>query len=673
MCGIASIVRLDGGPVDPADLRRMCSAIAHRGPDGAGFALLDHGRVGLGHVRLSIVDLAGGGQPLYNEDFSIAVVCNGELYDYPQIRKSLIRRGHQFRTSSDSELLVHLYEEHGTDLFRHLHGEFAFVLWDGRQRRLIAGKDPCGIKPLYYSATSEELLLSSEIKSVYALDRVERKLSPRYLTGPALGVYLDDSSPFANVRPVRPGHFLVVEADGTWKECRHYTQEFQPQEDMTFDEARVAVRERLTVAVGRRLAGDVPIHSYLSGGLDSTIVCGLMSELGARFTCFNVGFPDSPYDESEKARQIAAHFGQRFETVPCTHERIAENITRAVYCTEMPLNNYNSVAKLLLSGYVRSRGVKVCLTGEGADELFGGYPYFKLEMLWRMQAAGGAARKKPRRCTAAFASSSSARRGCSGTAPSAGSGRRTCSATPASSICGARRQPVRPRVLRCGAVGPDAGGSSRGAAASSVSPESLAGLDPFNKSRLLTLNQLYTIVIPALGDRVEMANSLECRPPFLDRELLQLAGTIPPRHFIDLDNLREKHLLREATRDLLPPAFAKEHKHPFLAPTWHSFARTRAGRELFGEFLSIRRTREVGVFRPFAVAAALASGSVSIAARPGPQAGRPAGDHPDHSPAARPVHRPSRCQRRAFPDDESQPDASGGGKAAGVDVGNGVV
>ena len=170
MCGIASIMRLNNDSVETADLARMCSAIAHRGPDGAAYAILDRGRVGLGHVRLSIVDLNGGEQPLYNEDYSISAVCNGELYDYEQLRRSLTNRGHNFRTASDSELLVHLYEEHGTDLFQHLHGEFAFLLWDARQRRLIAGRDPCGVKPLYYTVTADEIVLASEIKVIYALE-----------------------------------------------------------------------------------------------------------------------------------------------------------------------------------------------------------------------------------------------------------------------------------------------------------------------------------------------------------------------------------------------------------------------------------------------------------------------------------------------------------------------
>ena len=605
MCGIASIMRRNHDPVDPADLARMCSAIAHRGPDGAAYAILDRGRVGLGHVRLSIVDLNGGEQPLYNEDYSISAVCNGELYDYEQLRRSLTNRGHQFRTASDSELLVHLYEEHGTDLFQHLQGEFAFLLWDARQRRLIAGRDPCGVKPLYYTVTADEIVLASEIKAIYALDRIPRALCTRYLTGPALGIYREELTPFANVRPVRPGHFLAIEADGSYRECRHYCQTFEPRTDMTFAEAKTAVRARLTNAVKRRLAADVPVHAYLSGGLDSTIICGLMSELGKRFTCFNVGFPDSPYDESHKARAVASHFGQQFETVPCTNRQIADNIPAAVYATEMPLNNYNSLAKMVLSGYVRGRGVKVCLTGEGSDEFFGGYPYFKLEAIWRLLAAGGKDAEKGRELHRRFRTMESRSEGLLWDASDRW--KRATKMFGYPSFFNLRaRDASRCIDLFFNARGlnlsredmPDA------LLRTSMPKERLDGLDPFNTSRLLTLNQLYNIVIPALGDRVEMAHSLECRPPFLDRDLLELMGTIPTAHFMDLENLREKHLLREATSDLLPPTFQTEHKHPFMAPTWSSFARTRHGRELFGEFLSGRTAREVGVFRPFAIKAA---------------------------------------------------------------------
>lgn len=601
MCGVASIVRFDG-PVDRADLRRMCSAISHRGPDGAGYALLENGRVGLGHVRLSIVDLAGGDQPIYNEDQSLAVICNGEIYDYDQLHKHLIGRGHAFRTRSDSELIVHLYEEYGTDLFRWLNGEFAFVLWDGRQRRLLVGRDPCGIKPLYYHAGSKEMLFCSEVKGIYALDRIKRGLSRRYLAGPALGIYVSDPCALEGVRTLRPGHYLVVESDGTWNEKPHYRPQFNICPEMSFTEATGAIRTKLTTAVQRRLAADVPIHAYLSGGLDSTIICGLMAQMGARPTCFNVGFPDSPFDESGKARQVAAHFGLPFESVPCSKELIAENIARAVYCTEMPLNNYNAVAKTVLSGYVRSRGVKVCLTGEGSDELFAGFPFFKLEKLWSMELEGGTEAAKARVLWKRFKKLEARTEGYLWETGDAWKKMTRVFGYPSFFAMRARH------ARRCIKAFYDMEGLGltkedmpEAILAGAVDGEMMARLDPLNKTRLVTFNQLYNAVIPTLGDRVEMINSLECRPPFLDRELLDLAGTIPPQHFIDMDRLREKNLLREAFRDMLPSAIQAEHKHTFLAPAWTSFARTRAGRALFEDLLSPAAIRRVGVFRPWTV------------------------------------------------------------------------
>lgn len=602
MCGISAIVRKDGEPVQTADLARICSAIAHRGPDGAAYALLENGRVGLGHVRLSIVDLAGGEQPLYNEDYSLAVVCNGELYDYKELRHELTRKGHRFRTTSDSELVLHLYEEHGTDLFQHLRGEFAFVLHDSRTRRVIAGRDHCGIKPLFYVDTPNEMVLCSEVKGIYALDRIERGISARYMAGPALGIYREELSPFANVHPVRPGHYLVVEADGAYQEHCHYRQTYETDPTLSFEDAKEEVRARLTKAVERRLAADVPVHAYLSGGLDSTIVCGLMSQLGARFTCFNVGFPDSLYDESGKARQVANYFGQKFETVPCTHQQIAENIPAAVYATEMPLNNYNALAKMVLSSYVRGRGVKVCLTGEGSDEFFGGYPYFKLEAIWRMLRAGGAEAERGKALHARFKAMEFKSEGLLWD----GSDRwkRADGMFGYPSFFNLRARDA----SRCVGVffnqeklGLTKEDKPDHLLRTAMPKDRLEGLDPFNTSRLLTLNQLYNIVIPSLGDRVEMAHSLECRPPFLDRDLLQLLGTVPPAHFIDMETLREKNLLREAMADMLPPLFQKEHKHPFLAPTWLSFGKTAQGREMFNEFLSGAKAREVGIFKPWAI------------------------------------------------------------------------
>jgi len=260
---------------------------------------------------------------------------------------------------------------------------------------------------------------------------------------------------------------------------------------------------------------------------------------------------------------------------------------------------------MILSGHVRSRGVKVCLTGEGSDELFAGYPYFKLETLWRMQAAGGEEEQRSLALQRQFRRMEYRSEGLLWDGSERWKKATRLFGYPNFFNLRARDAGRCVRTFydvdRLGLTRDDMPESLlRG----SVAPERLEGLDPFNRTRLLTLNQLYNIVIPTLGDRVEMMHSLECRPPFLDRELLELAGTIPPRHFIDIGRLREKHLLQEAFKDLLPPALRDEHKHPFLAPTWASFARTRSGRPLFAEFLTRSALRKAGIFRPWTVSLA---------------------------------------------------------------------
>ena len=599
VCGIASILNFGGAPVAVHDLRRMCSAIAHRGPDDAGFALLNQGAVGLGHVRLSIMGLDNGHQPLFNEDGSIGVVCNGEIYDYEQHKRALRQRGHQFCSESDSELIVHLYEQFDLEFIDRINGEFAFVLWDERKKRLIASRDRAGVKPLYYHQNGPELLICSEIKGIAALDRVDRKFSLDYLTGPALGTYRNDLSPLAGIRPLKPGHFLLAGGRQTVVEREYYRPRYTTNHKMRFGEAVEGVRERLVTAVRRRMVADVPVHAYLSGGIDSTIICGLMAQAGADFTAFHVGFPGSPYDETEKARSICNYYGQRFETIPCSYEQIAQNVARTIYHTEMPLANYNATAKLVLSQFVRSQGVKVCLTGEGADEVFAGYPYFKLEALWRMMNAGGQEAQRAAVLWRRFRKLEARSEGYLW--DSSRQWRKSSYATGYPSYFFARSRHVG-RILKT-AFQTDRLGMTRNhrpdaAFRCSFREETVRQMHPLNATRLITLNQLSELVIPTLGDRVEMANSLECRTPFLDPSLLDFSETIPPQFFIDIDRLREKYVLCEAFKDMLPRVFERQHKHPFLAPTWRNIAATRCGHQLFEQFLSTEQVQRVGVFQP---------------------------------------------------------------------------
>lgn len=603
MCGINVIYKKRGLRAEISDIRRMSSVMSHRGPDGAGFALLNQDSLLFGHNRLSIIDLHDGHQPLFNKDGSVCITFNGEIYDYKSHREELIKKGHQFRTHSDTEVIVHLYDEYGLDFIHKLNGEFAFTIWDEKKKLLIAARDRAGVKPLFYYENGDELLISSEAKGIFALPRVPRALNPDYMMGPVWGAFPRSISAFKNIRSLTPGAFLILDASGSGpqetREKRYWEISFQPNQRGTFQEAKEDVRRLFTKAVERRMVADVPVGAYLSGGLDSTLVCGLMAARSTNVKAFSVGFGQTIYDESNAARQIANHYGAQFEAIDCNDDLLAENFLKTIYHVEQPVVNPNSIAKQVLSQLVRSRGYKVCLTGEGADEVFGGYAYFKLERLWRMMLAGGEDAERGQELYEQFKKLEVRSEGILWNR-----GNKWRKMAPAFGYPSFQYQ----RALESNFFARLALQKELVSQASAPNPQTyfeqqfdfneLAGLDPFNASKRITFNQLSSYIIPTLGDRVEMANSVECRTPFLDRDLIEYVSTLDPRHFMDINSLREKHLLKQAFSDILPTIVASTHKHPFLSPSWLSLSKTKQGKELKSEFLSTRKAKEAGVFNP---------------------------------------------------------------------------
>ena len=599
MCGINMIFSKNGRPAEREDITRMCAAISHRGPDSAGYALLDRGAIAFGHVRLSIIDLQEGDQPLYNEDGSICITFNGEIYDYKQLREELIEQGHRFRTHSDTEVIVHLYEQHGMDFIHRLNGEFAFIIWDAGKRRLLAARDRCGVKPLFYRETDKEILISSEAKGMLALNRVPRSINPNYLMGPLLGVFPRAISVFEGISNLKPGHFLIVESEGAAREVPYWQPTFKTNPAISFADAKDEVRRLFTRAVERRMVADVPVGTYLSGGLDSTLVCGLSAARTSKLKAFSVGFGKTIFDETDAARQTAAYYGAQFEAIDCSNEVLAENFLKTIFHIEQPIANPNSIAKQVLSRLVRSKGYKVCLTGEGSDEVFGGYAYFKLERIWRMLRAGGEQARQGRALWKRFKKLE---------APSEGIlwnrsklwrklelifGYPSFQQMRAVDTTRGMKWIFNPEIIQRASYP-----TPYDYFLSEFPPQQLSQLDPFNATKLITYNQLVSYIIPCLGDRVEMANSVECRTPFLDRDLIEFASTVDPSYFMDIDRLMEKLLLRTAFADLLPPVVAGTHKYPFLSPNWMSFSQTVQGKQLIREFLSPEQLRATGMFRP---------------------------------------------------------------------------
>ncbi len=364
MSGLNVIKKFNDHKVDTSDIVKMCSTIAHRGPDDAGYALLDNGRLGLGYVHLSVMDTEREPQPIFNKDCSICIICDGWIYDHMELKDELASKGYQFRSTSNSEVILHLYEEFGVDFLKKLNGEFALVIWDKNRNYILVARDRKGYKPLYYYYDNNELVISSEAKGIFALQRIPRSISNLYLTGPFLGIFPSAFSTFSNVHHLKPGHFLIVDHKGPQDEKPYWEQTYETDTSLKFEDAKEGVRHFLTQAVKRRMIADDRVGLCLSGGIDSTIVCGLMANLGQSSKAFNIGFGGSVYDESEMAGRVANHFGMEFESIDCQMDTLAEEFTKTLYHVEQALFNPAAIGRLQLSGLIRSQGYKNSFVGE---------------------------------------------------------------------------------------------------------------------------------------------------------------------------------------------------------------------------------------------------------------------------------------------------------------------
>ena len=374
MCGIAGILEFGrDAHVDSGLLRRMCNVIAHRGPDDDGF--FTQGRIGLGMRRLSIIDLATGHQPIGNEDDSITIVFNGEIYNHRTLRENLITRGHRYRTQSDTETIVHLYEEYGKDCVQHLRGMFAFAIWDANRKSLFIARDRLGIKPLYYCLTPQNFLFGSEIKVLKtylgASPDFNRADLPEYL---AFGYLSGRETFYSGVHKLMPGHRLEVGEHGDLHVEQYW--DLPPASGDAPHEERYYVesyRELLEGAVSSHLMSDVPLGVFLSGGLDSSAVAALMTKIRrAPIETFSVGYAESTYSELPYARTVAQHLKSLHHEVSVSREDFFGALPKLIWHEDEPIVWPSSVSLYFVAELARQR-VKVVLTGEGSDETLGGY------------------------------------------------------------------------------------------------------------------------------------------------------------------------------------------------------------------------------------------------------------------------------------------------------------
>lgn len=571
MCGIVAAVALNGSshPVEPDRLARGVAALRHRGPDGERVWVAPDGAAGLGHARLSIIDLATGDQPIASEDEALHLAVNGEFYDFERLRDELQGKGHRFRTGSDSEVGLHLYEDLGTECLRRLRGEFALALWDGPNRTLFAARDRFGIKPLFYATHGGVLYLASEVKALFAMgvpaawDRQSVYLRHSLASHPGERTY------FAGVGQVPPGHYLLA-SGGHVRMCRYWDFDFPPAgaSPVPEEEAIERFRAAFDEAVRLRLRADVPVGCYLSGGLDSCAVLGFAARhVREPIRAFTLTFDDPRYDEGPIAQEMAARAGASYHPIAMPHAALADHFADAAWQAESFFTNAHGVAKYLLSRAVRDAGYKVVLTGEGSDEILAGYPHFRRDVLLHDSAGQNPA--EVQRLLDELGRSNAVSRGLllpEGDAPLA--------------AALARRLGVAPSWLEAaaatagrlhGLLADDFVGSfgSYDAVRDFLNPVDvagqLAGRSPVHRAMYLWAKATFpNYILCVLGDRMEMAHSVEGRVPFLDHPLVELARGLPVRCL--MRGLTDKYVLREAARPVLTETVYRRQKHPFLSP-----------------------------------------------------------------------------------------------------------
>jgi asparagine synthase (glutamine-hydrolysing) len=577
MCGFVAILS-DRAPVERDVVERATRMLHHRGPDGQRTWVSPSGRVGLGHARLSIIDIEAGAQPIANETESVHIVVNGEFYDYERIQRELESRGHKLRTRSDSEILVHLYEEVGTKALLQLRGEFAFALWDASNGVLIAGRDRFGIKPLFYARVGGTLYVASEIKALFAAGVPAVWDHESFFQNSQIALD-SDRTLYEGVYQVPPGHYLL--ATGPSLKLVPYWDIDYPLESSTAstctDREHVErLRSALDEAVRLRLRADVPVGCFLSGGLDSSTVIALAAQqLGRPLDAFTVSFDSDSYDEVGIAKETAAGLGAKLHVFEASQDMLAENFADAVWHAETTHANLQMVAKFLLTRLARDSGFKVMLTGEGADEVFLGYAGFRMDLLLAMLEGPEAPRVR-----AMLSGLAEEGRGVAQSLYSLSSdsllpleGTRRMLGFVPNWIDGRARTGLLNRPL-----------FSQGFA------ERFAGRDPgrmflerldlngqvFGRDRVHQAAYLFSkglfpsAILGTVADRMEMAHSIEGRMPFMDHHVVELVKDMPHglklRLDLDKGTLVEKFVLREVARPLVTDTVYRRKKHPFMAP-----------------------------------------------------------------------------------------------------------
>lgn len=574
MCGIAGIYHLaDLQSVEQGLLQSMVDSFRYRGPDDDGF--YHEPGLGLAFRRLSIIDLAGGNQPITNEDDSLVLICNGEIYNYKTLKSDLIQQGHHFKTSCDIEVILHLYEQYGVELLQHLNGQFAFALYDKRKKRLMLARDHVGIAPLFYTVVGQRFIFASEIKAILKDPRVSPQVDltglDQIFTFPGL---VSPRTLFQNIHALKPGHFILVEqGDVKVKEYWDLNYPLQSELDSQVSEQDCIARldEALREAVNYRLNADVPVGFYLSGGLDSSLIAGLIHDLSPEKQrhSFSIGFEDKTIDERYYQQLMAKQVNSIHHETVFDSEHIAERLQSMVFHAETPLKESYNSCSLALSALVKKQGLKVVLSGEGADELFAGYVGYRLDQNREQEDFSLEAMLETQLQEQCWGEPFFYEKHYQG-------------------FKDTKRALYSSRVLQQAEEFESTNHPL-------VDVGKLKGRHPIHKRSYLDFKlRMSDHLLADHGDRVAYANSVEVRYPFLDINVIACARAIPPQYLVK--NMQEKYILKQLSRRYVPDEVINRIKFSFVAPGSPSLLKQK--NEWLEDLLSYNRIKRQGYFNP---------------------------------------------------------------------------
>ena len=598
MCGIAGIWDLHGRGPEPRLLNRMIQAIRHRGPDDVGIHTEDG--VGLAHARLSIIDLAGGHQPMSADNGALWITFNGEIFNYLELRSELVRKGVRFATNSDTEVILQQYRLRGERCVEDFEGQWAFAIWDARQGKLFLSRDRLGVRPLFYATREGRFAFASEIKALLVIPEISRQLNPAALD--QIFTFWSSVPPatiFRDVHELPPGSSMTLQ-DGELKTYRYWQPDYA-EEPMSEDQAGERLMGLLEDAVRLRLRANVPVGTYVSGGLDSAIVTALVRRItSGPLQAFSISFDDPEFDEASYQEELSRSLELERHEIRCSPHMIGQVFPETVWHAERPILRTAPAPLYLLAKLVRDNNYKVVLTGEGSDEMFGGYDIFKEAKIRAYWASRLDSTRRPKLLERLYPYLPNLQLQSPAYLKSFFRVSAEEAADPFFSHLPRWELTSKLKAFFSDTIKDELKSISSKSQLERSLPVSFFGWDAFRRAQYLESSLLMPgYILSAQGDRMAMAHGVEARFPFLDSRVVRLANSLPVP--LKMKVLNEKYILKQCARGLIPESIRKRHKQPYRAPEASSFLSKASGLEYVDELLNPEHVRKSGIFNPTAV------------------------------------------------------------------------